>query len=159
MVVSITICCPEWSDIKYTWMPSPVYQNMVNLIMGFPFGDVQVHWWMLQRGNIVLLTMRFLDVTTFTTLTPLSLQMWCTLSFLIVNLKTSSVPTLVLKSPNRIFMWYLGNVLNIHFNCSKKLSLWSIFILFWAWTFRTKIWNEWRLSIIYDILSLTHSTL
>jgi hypothetical protein len=26
-VVTITICCPEWSNIKYTWMPSPDYQN------------------------------------------------------------------------------------------------------------------------------------
>jgi hypothetical protein len=32
LVVSIAILCPEWSDIKYTWMPSPIYQNMVNFL-------------------------------------------------------------------------------------------------------------------------------
>jgi hypothetical protein len=32
-VFSITVCFPEQSDIKYTWMPSPVYQNRVNLIL------------------------------------------------------------------------------------------------------------------------------
>jgi hypothetical protein len=24
-VANITICCPEWLDVKYTWMSSPVY--------------------------------------------------------------------------------------------------------------------------------------
>jgi hypothetical protein len=33
IVVSITVCSPEQSDIKYAWMLSPVYQNMVNLIV------------------------------------------------------------------------------------------------------------------------------
>jgi hypothetical protein len=32
-VVSITICYLERQDIKYTWMPSHIYQNMVNLIV------------------------------------------------------------------------------------------------------------------------------
>jgi hypothetical protein len=32
-MVSITVCPPERSDIKYTGMPSPVYQNMINLIV------------------------------------------------------------------------------------------------------------------------------
>jgi hypothetical protein len=34
-LVTITICCPEWLDIKYKWMPSHIYQNMVNLIVVF----------------------------------------------------------------------------------------------------------------------------
>jgi hypothetical protein len=34
IVVSITIYCPEGSDVKYTWMTSPFYQNMVSLIVG-----------------------------------------------------------------------------------------------------------------------------
>jgi hypothetical protein len=42
-------------------------------------------------------------------LTPLSLLISCKLSFPIVCLKMSSLPTLALKSPNRIFFWYLGN--------------------------------------------------
>jgi hypothetical protein len=39
----------------------------------FPFGDVQVYLWMLQCGNIVLLTVRFLDVAKCSALTSLSL--------------------------------------------------------------------------------------
>jgi hypothetical protein len=39
----------------------------------FPSGDVQENLWMLRCRNIVLLTIRFLDVAKFTTLTPLSL--------------------------------------------------------------------------------------
>jgi hypothetical protein len=44
---------------------------------------------------------RFLDVAKFTTLTPLSLLILCKLSFPIVGLKMSSLPTLALKSPNK----------------------------------------------------------
>jgi hypothetical protein len=32
IVVSITICCPKWSDIKNIWMTSSIYQNTVNPI-------------------------------------------------------------------------------------------------------------------------------
>jgi hypothetical protein len=60
----------------------------------------------------VLLAMSFLDVAKFTTLTPLSLLILCKLSSPIVGLKMSSQPTLVLKFPNNIFMWYLGNLSN-----------------------------------------------
>jgi hypothetical protein len=54
-----------------------------------------------------------LDVAKFTTLTPLSLLISCKLSFPIVGLKMSSLPTLAFKSPNKIFVWYLGNLSNI----------------------------------------------
>jgi hypothetical protein len=84
----------------------------------FPSGDVQVYLWMLRCGNIIHLTLRFLDVEKFTNLTPLSLLISCKLSFPIVSLKMSSLPTLALKSPNRIFKWYLGNVSNTHSNSS-----------------------------------------
>jgi hypothetical protein len=47
-------------------------------------------------------TVKFLDVAKFTNLTPLSLQISCKLSFPIVGLKMSSLPTLVLKSRKRI---------------------------------------------------------
>jgi hypothetical protein len=40
----------------------------------------------VRRGNIVLLSLRFLDVVKFTTLTPLSLLISCKLSFPIVGL-------------------------------------------------------------------------
>jgi hypothetical protein len=33
IMVSITICSPERLDIMHTWMPSPIYQNMVNLVV------------------------------------------------------------------------------------------------------------------------------
>jgi hypothetical protein len=62
----------------------------------------------------VLLTVRFLDVGKFTTLTPLSLLISCKLSFPVVGLKISPQPTLALKSPNRILIWYFGNSLNTH---------------------------------------------
>jgi hypothetical protein len=45
-------------------------------------------------GNIILLTARFLEVAKFTNLTPLSLLISCKLSFKIVGLKMSSLPTL-----------------------------------------------------------------
>jgi hypothetical protein len=56
----------------------------------------------------VLLTTKFLDVAKITTLTPLSLLISCELSFPIVGLKISSILTFALKSPNRIFVSYLG---------------------------------------------------
>jgi hypothetical protein len=49
-----------------------------------------VYLWMLRWGNMVLLTIKFLDVAKFTTLTPLSLLISCELSFPIVGLKISS---------------------------------------------------------------------
>jgi hypothetical protein len=58
---------------------------------------------------MVLLTTKFLDVAKFTALTSLSLLISCELSFPIVDLKISYLPTFALKSRNRIFMSYLGN--------------------------------------------------
>jgi hypothetical protein len=63
---------------------------------------------MLRGRNIELLTTRCLDVAKFTTLTPLSLLILCELSFLIVSLEIFSLPTSTLKSPNKIFVLYLG---------------------------------------------------
>jgi hypothetical protein len=34
-VASITVSCPECSEIKYTWMLLPIYQNMFNFIVCF----------------------------------------------------------------------------------------------------------------------------
>jgi hypothetical protein len=48
IMVSVTICFPERSDIKYTWIPSPVYQNMVNLVV---------------RLSVRRCTSEFIDVT------------------------------------------------------------------------------------------------
>jgi hypothetical protein len=52
--------------------------------------------------------MKFSDEAKFTTLTPLSLIISSKLSFPIMDLKMSSLPTLALKSPNTIVEWYLG---------------------------------------------------
>jgi hypothetical protein len=54
-----------------------------------------IYSWMLQCGNIVLLTLMFLDVAPYarTNLTPLSLLISCKLSFPIVDLKMSSLST------------------------------------------------------------------
>jgi hypothetical protein len=48
--------------------------------------------------------MKFLDVVKFTTLTSLSLLILCKLSIPVVGLKLSSLPTLALKSHNKIFV-------------------------------------------------------
>jgi hypothetical protein len=69
------------------------------MIMGFPF-------WRLTNifiDNVIwehdTLSARFLDVSKFTDLTPLSLLISCKLSFLFLGLRMSSLPTLALKSP------------------------------------------------------------
>jgi hypothetical protein len=56
------------------------------------------------------------------------------LSFPIVGLQMSSTPTLALKSPNKIFIWYFGNLSNTC-SSSQKLSFMSS-ILSSAGTFR-----------------------
>jgi hypothetical protein len=81
-------------------MPSPVYQNMANLNVGFPIWKRPSIFMDVVMWNIVLLTLRFLDVAKFTNLTPLSLLISCKLSFPYVSLKMPSLPTLALKSQN-----------------------------------------------------------
>jgi hypothetical protein len=61
-------------------------------------------------GNIVLLSLRFLDVAKFASLTPLSLLISCKLSLPIVSLKMSSLPTLALKFSYGIFGIYQTHV-------------------------------------------------
>jgi hypothetical protein len=51
-------------------------------------------------------------VAKFTALIPLSLLISSQLSFQIVSLKMSSLPTLASKSPNKIFILYLVKLLN-----------------------------------------------
>jgi hypothetical protein len=55
-------------------------------------------------------TVRFLDVAKFTTQTPLSLLILCKLSFPIVGLRVFSMPTLELKSHNKILCGYLYGI-------------------------------------------------
>jgi hypothetical protein len=61
----------------------------------FLSGDIPVYFWMVQYWNIVLLTVRFLDVA-------ILLLISYKLSFPIVDLKMSFLPTLASKSSNRI---------------------------------------------------------
>jgi len=35
-VIRITVSSPETSYIQYAWLPSPVYQYMIDLIVGIP---------------------------------------------------------------------------------------------------------------------------
>jgi hypothetical protein len=100
IVIRITVCCPERSGVRYIWMPSHVYENMVNSTE-FISGDAQVNLWMLRCGNIVLLTVRLSDVVKFTTLTALSLLTSCKLLSPVIGLQISSLPTSALKSPNK----------------------------------------------------------
>jgi hypothetical protein len=77
---------------------------MVNLIVGFPT---------LRRPSIFMddamwehrtFDSDVLDMEKCTNLTPLSLLISCKLSLSTVGLKMSSLPTLALKSPNKIFL-------------------------------------------------------
>jgi hypothetical protein len=68
-------------------------------------------------SEIILLIIRFLDVAKFATLSRLSLLISCKLSFPIV-LKMSSLLTLPLKSPNKMFLCYLGNLSNTRYSSS-----------------------------------------
>jgi hypothetical protein len=113
----------------------------------------------LRCGNIVLLTVRFLDVTKSTTRTALSLLVPCELSFPIVGLKMSFLHTLALKSPNKIFVWYLRNLsTTLHFSVDVVLHIIS-FILRWGMNIQNNNMKPSTLSIMYDILSLTNSPL
>jgi hypothetical protein len=78
-------------------MPSPVYQDMVNPIVGVPIWRCPSKFMNVAMWEHLPLAMRFLDVAKFTTLTPLSLLISCKLSFQIVGLKMSSLPTFEFK--------------------------------------------------------------
>jgi hypothetical protein len=69
---------------------------------------------MLPFGSIVLLSLRFLNVSKFTTITPLLLLILCKLSFPVVVLKMSSLPTLALKSPLTKFSHGILGVYETH---------------------------------------------
>jgi hypothetical protein len=98
-------------------MPSLIYQNTANLIVRFLiWGRPSIFM------DVVIWEHRTFDsevlyVTKFTNLTPL-LFLFSQLLFPIVGLKMSSLPTLALKSLDRFFMWYLGNLSNTRSNSS-----------------------------------------
>jgi hypothetical protein len=91
-------------------MPSPVYQNVVNLIVGL---SVRRHMskFMLQCGNVVLLSVIFQHGKVYYP-NSIILLISFILSFQFVGLKLCYLSALALKSPNKISIWYLGNLSN-----------------------------------------------
>jgi hypothetical protein len=69
-------------------MPLPIYQNMVNLIVGFPIWRRASTFMNLVMLEHCSFDSEFLDVAKFTTITPLSLLILCKLSFPVVSLKS-----------------------------------------------------------------------
>jgi hypothetical protein len=103
---------------------------MVNLIVGFPIRRRPSKCMNVVMWNIVVLSVRFLDVVKFTCLTPLSSLISHKLLFPVVSSKLSSLPTLALKSPNKIFVWYLGILSNTHSNSLTRCGF-LYFSHFW----------------------------
>jgi hypothetical protein len=64
--------------------------------------------------------LRFLDMAKFTTLIPLSLLISNKIYFPTISLKISSLPNFVTENPNKMFIWYLGNLSN------KKQTPWPL---------------------------------
>jgi hypothetical protein len=108
IAVSTTICCPEQSESKYTWMPSSIKIWPISLWV-FTLENAQVNVQMLHCRDIVLVTVKCFDVAKFTALTPLSLLISCKLSFPIIDFNSCSLATLAMKSPNKVSVQYLGN--------------------------------------------------
>jgi hypothetical protein len=122
----------------------------------FPFGDIQVHLWMLWCEIIALLIMGFLDMAQFTTLSPLSLLISCELSFSIVILKLSSLPTSNLRTKFSCDIYGISQmyVPIPHRNCPSYQQFYPL-----LGHVHSKQLYQWPLSIIYGILLHTHSTL
>jgi hypothetical protein len=130
------------------------YQNVVNMFVGFPIRKHQSKFM-----NITVWEHCSFDFLIWQR-TPLSLLNSCKLSFPIVWLKMSSMTTLALNCSNKMFIHYLGSLSSTCCNSLYKLPFTLSFLCsVGAWTFRTMIWHRWPLSIMYDILSLTNSTL
>jgi hypothetical protein len=88
-------------------MPSLMYQNMVNLFVGFSHQQISNTLMIfLLCGNVVLLTVRFLYVSKLTTLSPLALLIWCKLTLPVHGFKMSPLPTLALKSEQNFRMGF-----------------------------------------------------
>jgi len=107
----------------------------------------------------MLLTTRFFDVAKFTIPKRLSLLSLCRLSFPTVCLKIFSLCTFALKSPNRIFVWYLEidqkPALKPHTNCLFN----HLFSPHLVHAHSEHDIHERPIRIIRDTLLLTNSTL
>jgi hypothetical protein len=67
---SITVSPSEKSDIKYTWMPSHVYQDVINLAVRLPLGRGPSVFMSVAIREQCTLTNNFLYVARFATLIP-----------------------------------------------------------------------------------------
>jgi hypothetical protein len=119
-------------------MPSPIYQNMVNLIVRLPIRRCPSKFMKVRCGNIVLLTVRYFDVAKFTTLTALSLLISCKLSFPIVGLKMSSLPicdsnssdiNLIIKARTHYYMSRNPGHVTIYISVTNATNFYSHLIL------------------------------
>jgi hypothetical protein len=79
--------------------------------------------YLYHNGSVVFFVISLICITKiqricceFINLAPLSLLLLCKLSFPVVSLKMSSLPTLGLKFPNKMFISYLENLLNTRSN-------------------------------------------
>jgi hypothetical protein len=110
---------------------------------------------MLQCGNIVLLTIWFLDVAKFSTLTPLSLLTSCKLSFPIVGLKMSSLPTLAFLISQQNFHMVFREFIKYMFQFLIEAIFHTIsFILCKIWGFHGCDYEEWYLLRCYVVRQL-----
>jgi hypothetical protein len=90
----ITICCPEWSDIKYTWMSLPFLSEYGQSDCGFSHLGMSKYVYECRDAGTLYFWQWDFSVAKFTTLIPLAHLIFCKLSFSIVGLKMSSLPTL-----------------------------------------------------------------
>jgi len=136
--------------INCTWMPSFIYQDVINLIVCFPIRRSASVFMNAATWEHCTLTIRCFGVARFADLTT------CKLSFPIVGLKISSLHIFSLISPNHTFVWYCGNLSNTRCNYTMKSLL-----LAWVYacTSSTMISHQRSFRAIYDILLLTNSTL
>lgn len=104
---------------------------------------VSSHWerskrvWMFRCENTMILTIRCFHVANFTTVITFTCLFSCKLSFLIVGLKMSSVPSFPLKYPENIdvvlrelmlyLLWFLAQSVpwDISFILSWCMHIWS----------------------------------
>jgi hypothetical protein len=109
------------NDRNQVYLNAFIYlQNMAKLTVGFPTWRHPNKFINVALWEQCTLTMRFLDVAKCTTPTALSLIILCKPSFPVVGLKISSQPSLTVKFPNKMFIWYLGNISNTCFNSSYR---------------------------------------
>jgi len=128
MVMSIIVSCPERPYIEYTRMSSPLYQYLINLVVTLP----------IRRGPLVFKNVLKQELCAlnneifwcgkvyYSNTIIITIRMWT----LIPNhLKKSSLSSFALKSPNRIFIWYLGKLPKSPLICRSlsKLTICYVF--------------------------------